>query len=146
MQKDWSIKKILNSEILLCKSSIGALKEDLKTVDKKIKELIDNDPQLKELFDIVDSVVNTKASRRSVIKLIKKSKRCSIMEPCPPSNTAKNLKNIGRRTAINVKLMKVKMKCSLSTTFVISESTVFLPVLLEEKNIMKIIFNHLHES
>jgi transposase len=49
-------KKILTSEILLCKSSIDALKEDLKTVDKKIKQLIDNDPQLKELFDIVDSV------------------------------------------------------------------------------------------
>ena len=25
------------------------------------------------------------------------------MEPCPPSNTAKNLKNSGRRTATNVK-------------------------------------------
>lgn len=49
-------KKLLNSEILLCKSSIDALKEDLKTVDKKIKQLIDNDHQLKELFDIVDSV------------------------------------------------------------------------------------------
>ena len=47
-------KKILNSEILLCKSSIDALKEDLKTVDKKIQQLIDNDPQLKELFDIAE--------------------------------------------------------------------------------------------
>ena len=47
-------KKILNSEILLCKSSIDALKEDLKTVDKKIQQFIDNDPQLKELFDIAE--------------------------------------------------------------------------------------------
>jgi transposase len=49
-------KKMLNSETALCKSSMDALKEDLKAVDKKIKQLIDNDPQLKELFDIVDSV------------------------------------------------------------------------------------------
>jgi transposase len=49
-------KKMLNSETALCKSSMDALKEDLKAVEKKIKELIDNDPQLKELFDIVDSV------------------------------------------------------------------------------------------
>ena len=37
-------KKMLNSETALCKSSIYALKEDLKAVDKKIKQLIDNDP------------------------------------------------------------------------------------------------------
>ncbi len=49
-------KKTLNSEISLCQSSIDAMRADLKTVDKKIKELIDNDPDLKELFDIVDSV------------------------------------------------------------------------------------------
>ncbi|MDZ7897263.1 MAG: IS110 family transposase [Arcicella sp.] len=49
-------KKMLNSETALCKSSMDALKEDLKSVDKKIKELIDQDSILKELFDIVDSV------------------------------------------------------------------------------------------
>jgi len=49
-------KKKLNSETALCKSSLDALKEDLKAVEKKIKQLIDNDSQLKELFDIVDSV------------------------------------------------------------------------------------------
>ena len=49
-------KKMLDSETSLCKSSMDALKEDLKAVEKKIKQLIDNDPQLKELFDIVDSV------------------------------------------------------------------------------------------
>ena len=32
------------------------MKADLKAVDKKIKQLIDQDPVLKELFDIVDSV------------------------------------------------------------------------------------------
>ena len=47
---------MLDSETSLCKSSMDALKEDLKAVDKKIKQLIDNDPHLKELFDIVDSV------------------------------------------------------------------------------------------
>ena len=125
-----------------------AMKADLKAVDKKIKELIDQDPVLQELFDIaecrpVDSVkgigiviatevlfttnefkatgdlilltlknilaggvpliavslplnihvvrhpqVNTKARPKSVIKLIKKSKLCSITEPCLPSNIA----------------------------------------------------------
>ena len=30
------------------------MKTDLKAVDKKIKELIDNDPQLKELFYIAE--------------------------------------------------------------------------------------------
>ena len=47
-------KKMLNSETALCKSSMDALKEDLKAVDKKIKELIDQDPVLKELFDIAE--------------------------------------------------------------------------------------------
>jgi transposase len=46
----------LKSEIALCQTSINALKKDLDAVDKKIRELIDADPQLKELFDIVDSV------------------------------------------------------------------------------------------
>jgi len=49
-------KTLLKTEIALCQSSINALKKDLDTVDKKIRELIDADPQLKELFDIVDSV------------------------------------------------------------------------------------------
>lgn len=49
-------KKTLNSETSLCESSMDAMKADLKAVDKKIKELIDQDPVLKELFDIVDSV------------------------------------------------------------------------------------------
>jgi len=49
-------KKMLSSEKSLCQSSMDAMKADLKAVDKKIKELIDNDPQLKELFYIVDSV------------------------------------------------------------------------------------------
>ena len=49
-------KKTLNSETVLCQSSIDAMKADLKAVDKKIKQLIDQDPVLKELFDIVDSV------------------------------------------------------------------------------------------
>ena len=35
---------------------MDAMKADLKAVDKKIKELINQDPVLKELFDIVDSV------------------------------------------------------------------------------------------
>ena len=35
---------------------MDAMKTDLKAVDKKIRELIDQDPVLKELFDIVDSV------------------------------------------------------------------------------------------
>ena len=47
-------KKMLNSETSLCKSSMDALKEDLKAVDKKIQQLIDNDTQLKELFDIAE--------------------------------------------------------------------------------------------
>ena len=47
---------MLDSETSLCKSSMDALKEDLKAVEKKIKQLINNDPQLKELFDIVESV------------------------------------------------------------------------------------------
>ena len=64
--------------------------------------------------------VNTKESPKSVTKLIKKSRLCSIMEPCLPFNIAKNLKDIGRRTAINVKLVKVKTKCSLLTTFATS--------------------------
>ena len=49
-------KKTLNSETVLCQSSMDAMKADLKAVDKKIKELINQDPVLKELFDIVDSV------------------------------------------------------------------------------------------
>ena len=47
-------KKILNSETSLCQSSIDAMKADLKAVDKKIRELIDQDPVLKELFDIAE--------------------------------------------------------------------------------------------
>ena len=39
------------------------MKTDLKAVDKKIKELIDNDPQLKELFYIA-------AAQRSAAQLI----------------------------------------------------------------------------
>ena len=35
---------------------MDAMKADLKAVDKKIKELINQDPVLKELFDIVDSI------------------------------------------------------------------------------------------
>jgi transposase len=49
-------KKILKSEMALCQASIEALKKDLQSINKKIRELIDADPQLKELFDIVDSV------------------------------------------------------------------------------------------
>jgi transposase len=49
-------KTLLKSEIALCQTSINSLKKDLDSVDKKIRELIDADPQLKELFDIVDSV------------------------------------------------------------------------------------------
>jgi transposase len=49
-------KQTLKSEISLCQSSIVAMKADLKAVDEKIKELIEQDPVLKELFDIVDSV------------------------------------------------------------------------------------------
>jgi hypothetical protein len=56
-----------------------------------------------------------KASPKLVIKPIKKSKRYSIMEPCLPSNIAKNIKN-----TINIKLVKAKMKCSLLTTFATS--------------------------
>ena len=33
---------------------MDAMKADLKVVDKKIKELIDQDPILKELFDIAE--------------------------------------------------------------------------------------------
>ena len=47
-------KKILNSETSLCQSSMDAMKADLKAVDKKIRELIDQDPVLKELFDIAE--------------------------------------------------------------------------------------------
>ena len=47
-------KKTLNSETSLCQSSMDAMKADLKAVDKKIKELIDQDPILKELFDIAE--------------------------------------------------------------------------------------------
>ena len=36
-------KKMLNSETSLCQSSMDALKSDLKAVDKKIQQLIDND-------------------------------------------------------------------------------------------------------
>lgn len=49
-------KKILQTEIALCQTSINALKKDLEAVDKRIRELINTDPKLKELFDIVDSV------------------------------------------------------------------------------------------
>ena len=45
---------MLNSETSLCQNSIDAMKADLKAVDKKIKELIDQDPVLKELFDIAE--------------------------------------------------------------------------------------------
>ena len=47
-------KKTLNSETSLCQSSMDAMKTDLKAVDKKIRELIDQDPVLKELFDIAE--------------------------------------------------------------------------------------------
>ena len=47
-------KKILNSETSLCQSSMDAMKADLKAVDKKIRELIDQDPVLEELFDIAE--------------------------------------------------------------------------------------------
>lgn len=49
-------RKMLDSETSLCKSSTDALKKDLKAVDEKIKQLIKNDPQLNELFEIVGSV------------------------------------------------------------------------------------------
>jgi transposase len=49
-------KKMLATEISLCQASVNALKKDLDAVNNKIRTLIDNDPQLKELFDIVDSV------------------------------------------------------------------------------------------
>lgn len=49
-------KKLLKSEQTLCQSSIDAAKKDLQTVDKQIGTLIEADAQLKELFDIVDSV------------------------------------------------------------------------------------------
>ena len=47
-------KKTLNSETVLCQSSMDAMKVDLKAVDKKIKELIDQDSVLKELFYIAE--------------------------------------------------------------------------------------------
>lgn len=49
-------KKMLTAETTLCQSSIDALKKDLANVDKKIREIIDSDTQLKTLFDIIDSV------------------------------------------------------------------------------------------
>jgi transposase len=49
-------KKLLKSEQSLCQSSIDAAKKDLEAVNKQIQTLIDADAQLKELFDIVDSV------------------------------------------------------------------------------------------
>ena len=54
--KEFVDKKILNSEKSLCQSSIDALNKDLKSVDKKIKELIQNDATLKSLFEIIESV------------------------------------------------------------------------------------------
>lgn len=42
--------------IALSKSSIKAISEDIKKVDAKIKEVIQQDPELKRLFDIVTSV------------------------------------------------------------------------------------------
>ena len=54
--KEFVDKRMLNSEKSLCESSIDALNKDLKSVNKKIKELIQNDPQLKELFEIIESV------------------------------------------------------------------------------------------
>lgn len=47
---------MLISEKALCQASIDALKKDKKAVEEKIRTLIDSDNQLKELFDIVDSV------------------------------------------------------------------------------------------
>ena len=49
-------KKMLKSEKTLCQNSIESLKKDLRAIEQKIKELIELDPVLNELFTIVKSV------------------------------------------------------------------------------------------
>ena len=46
LTKEFGPPMRLNSEKSLCESSIDALNKDLKSVNKKIKELIQNDPKL----------------------------------------------------------------------------------------------------
>ncbi|MFD2574574.1 transposase [Spirosoma soli] len=48
-----SLQKALKGNI---KKSVAALKEEQKAIDKQIKELIQADPRLKELFDLMISV------------------------------------------------------------------------------------------
>ncbi len=54
--KEFIGKKAYRATVNICKDSIDALKKDIKSIEKQIKELIENDPELKHLFELITSV------------------------------------------------------------------------------------------
>jgi len=50
-------KKINNTSLQLCKNTLKALDKDLEAVNKRIQEVIDTDPELHRLFNIITSIV-----------------------------------------------------------------------------------------
>jgi transposase len=54
--KDYIGKKAHKDTTNACKNSIDALKKDIKNIEIEINQLIENDPNLKHLFEIITSV------------------------------------------------------------------------------------------
>lgn len=54
--KDFIGKKAYQATVNTCQDSIDALKKDIKSIEKQIKELIENDTELKHLFELITSV------------------------------------------------------------------------------------------
>lgn len=54
--KDFIGKKAHKDTSNACQNSINALKKDIKSIENEIKILIENDPELKHLFEIITSV------------------------------------------------------------------------------------------
>lgn len=54
--KEFIGKKAHKDAFNACQDSINALKKDIKNIEKQIKELIENDDELKHLFELITSV------------------------------------------------------------------------------------------
>lgn len=54
--KEFIGKKAYRATVNICQDSIDALKKDIKSIEQQIKELIENDPELKHLFELITSL------------------------------------------------------------------------------------------
>ena len=93
-------KKTHNSTFNDCQNSINALKKDIENIENQIKELIENDDELKHLFEIITSVKGiSKVTATEIIittnefKDINDAKKFGCYAGCVPFEKSSGKKN-----------------------------------------------------